>query len=150
MRPNGMKLSRRHRAWFYGTFVVLFLSGVVWMVAHYGARDEADTHPMETLALRAHAASAMVALILLGTLIPLHIKRGWTARRNRGHGLMLIAVNGALVVSGYGLYYAGGEGLRAVARWGHIALGLALPACVAWHVAAGRASRFRRAAAHRG
>ena len=144
MRPNGMKLSRRHRVWFYGTFVVLFLSGVVWLVAYYGASGDTGTHAVATLALQAHGASAIVALVILGTLVPLHIKRGWIAKRNRGHGMMLIAVNGALVVSGYGLYYAGGEGLRAAAHWGHIVLGLALPACIAWHVAAGRASRPSR------
>ena len=142
MRTDGMQLSVRHRAWLYGTFVALFLSGVAWMMLHWGPPHD-GVHPGESWALRVHGAAAMATLIMLGTLVPLHIKRGWQARRNRGDGLVMITVNLVLGATGYGLYYAGGEQWRFVSRWAHIVVGLLLPVVIVWHVRAGRATRPR-------
>ena len=148
MRTDGLQLSVRHRAWLYGAFAVLFLSGVAWMVLHWGLPHD-GVHPGEPWALRLHGAAALLTLVMLGTLVPLHIKRGWQARRNRGHGLVIMTVNLVLMVTGYALYYAGDEQWRFMSRWMHIVIGLLLPVVIVWHVLAGRATRPRHLHARR-
>ena len=43
------------------------------------------------------------------------------------NGSLFLGAFGILTVTGYGLYYAGGESLRAWTSWIHLAVGLALP-----------------------
>lgn len=147
MRPDGLRLSARHRGWFHGTFLVLFASGAGWWVLHRWLQVQGDfgpqPHPAQRPLMLIHGAAAMLALVILGTLVPLHMKRGWRARLNRANGIMLIAFVGLLTLTGYGLYYAGGESLRSVAGTAHTTLGLALPFAVIWHIVRGRSVRGR-------
>ncbi len=140
MRSKGMKLSRRHRGWFYASFSALFLSGLVWVILHYCAPSA-----LEPLALKIHGAAAMIVLILLGTLIPRHIKKGWQANLNRGSGSFMIATNVFLICSGYALYYAGGEWLRRAASISHILIGILFPVFLVWHIVTGRRERKKMA-----
>lgn len=145
MRPDGLRLSVRHRAWFHGTFAVLFLTGAAWWVLHRWFPAETEFGPQPQPAqhwlILLHGAAAMLALVIVGTLVPLHLKRGWRARLNRANGVMLIAVVSLLTLSGYGLYYAGDESLRTAASFVHVALGFAFPAALLWHIARGRRAR---------
>lgn len=145
MRPDGLRLSTRHRAWFHGTFAVLFLSGAGWWVLHRWFQAETEFGPQPQPGQRwlilLHGAAAMLALVIVGTLVPLHLKRGWRLRLNRANGVMLVSFVVLLIFSGYGLYYAGGENLRAGASFAHTALGLAFPAALLWHIVRGRRAR---------
>ncbi len=142
MRPNGMKLSRRHRTWFYTSFILVFVSGLAGLIFHYGfPKGEDQVHPLEPWALKVHGAAAMLVLIILGTLIPAHIKKGWKAGLNRRNGVILISVNLILIITGYLLYYAGGETFRFISSWIHIVIGLLLPGFIIWHVREGRRER---------
>ncbi len=76
----------------------------------------------------------MLALVLFGSLLSSHVPRAWSLRRGRASGATIAAVFALLTITGYGLYYAGGETLRAwisVLHWG---VGLGLPALLAAHV----------------
>jgi len=145
VRPDGLRLSRRHRAWVHGAFGLLFASGAGWWGLHRWFQVEgafgAQPHPAEHWLMLLHGAAAMLSLVIVGTLVPLHMKGGWRARLNRANGVMLVAVVGLLTVTGYGLYYAGGESLRMAASGTHTALGLALPFALVWHIARGRRAR---------
>jgi hypothetical protein len=88
-----------------------------------------------------HGMAPMVALILIGAMMPLHIYRSWLAGKNRVSGAVMIGVNGILVATAWGLYYAGSDLLRNVIADVHIAVGLALPALAIAHVALGRRLR---------
>jgi hypothetical protein len=129
----------------YATFGILFLSGAVWWGLHrwfpVAGEFGALPHPWEPGLLKIHGAAAMVALIIFGTLVPLHMKRGWGARLNRPNGVMLVAFFLLLTASGYVLYYAGGEQSRSVASLVHTVLGLAFPLVLLWHIARGRRAR---------
>jgi hypothetical protein len=95
--------------------------------------------------LMVHGLAAMIVLILLGAMIPLHIQRWWRSGKNQISGAVMVGANGVLVVTAWGLYYAGSDLLRTVVADVHIAAGLALPALVIAHVALGRRStRARR------
>jgi len=86
----------------------------------------------------------MLSLILFGTLLTEHVKPSWLARRNRRSGVLLSALNALLALTGYILYYAGGELLRVVASYAHLALGLLLPVLLTLHIFFGRRNRPAR------
>jgi hypothetical protein len=50
----------------------------------------------------------------------------------------MLAANGALIVTAFGLYYAGAEPVRDWASTVHTGVGLALPALLALHIVRGR------------
>lgn len=144
MRRDSLKLSPRHRRWFYFVFGVLFVSGAAWLALHQWGATETEfgvqQNSVEPWLLRLHGAAAMAALVILGTMIPLHLRRGWRAHRNRGTGIFITSACVVLIGSGYFLYYAGGETLRGIAVYAHDSLGLALPGIVIWHIFRGRRS----------
>lgn len=152
MRRNALQLSRRHKGALYTVTAIVFLTGAIWAWLHYFARHESEFgpefSPAEPWLIKAHGAAAMAILVALGTLLPIHVKRGWQAGKNRLTGVGLLAFFGLLTLTGYGLYYSGGESLRAWTSLAHIWFGLALPGVLAWHVINGhrlrRLGRLRR------
>ena len=91
--------------------------------------------------MKTHGAAAMAILVLVGMLLTGHVRFAWRARRNRGNGALFLGTFGILTVTGYGLYYAGGERLRAWTSWIHLALGLALPLLLILHIWLGKRTR---------
>jgi hypothetical protein len=127
----------------YAAFAALLVTGVIWLVAD----QLKDTESGETWqaiaasALMLHGTAAMIALVLLGALIPLHVQRSWRLGKNRITGSVMVGANAVLVATASGLYYAGSDLLRAFAADVHIAVGLALPALILTHVMLGRRAR---------
>jgi hypothetical protein len=97
-------------------------------------------HPAEPWSLKLHGAAAMAILVILGTLLPTHVRFAWHARRNRPNGIMLISVFAFLILTGYGLYYFGDERLRSWTSCLHLVVGLALPLALILHIRSGRRS----------
>jgi len=60
-------------------------------------------------ATKVHGAAAMAILVLIGMLLSAHVRFAWRARRNPGNGSLFLGTFGILTITGYGLYYAGGE-----------------------------------------
>jgi cation transport ATPase len=136
MRRSKLRLSPLTEFFVYLVFGALLVSGVVWMFAQ-SSLEEGNA----SLMLKIHGAAAMAALILLGGLIN-HVRKSWKARKNRVFGVPLLLSILFLVLTGYGLYYAGNEQLRSlISRW-HAWIGLGLFLLLPAHVAIGRA--FRR------
>src|SRR5258708_24228874 len=84
--------------------------------------------------MRIHGAVAMLALVLVGTLLVHHIPAGWASLKNRSTGALLLGGLAWLVASGYLLYYAGRESLRLFASQSHLWVGLAACVLVAFHI----------------
>jgi hypothetical protein len=146
MRRNSVRLSGRHQVWIYSGTVLLYATGAVWAWLHYlhTGRDEFGSRSAaEPWMMKLHGAGAMILLIVLGTLIPGHIRFAWHARRNRPNGVALVLFLAFLFVSGYGLYYFGDERLRSWTSWLHLVIGLALPAMIFLHIWSGRRSAAR-------
>jgi len=93
---------------------------------------------MSTSLLMLHGAGAMVMLVLIGGLIPFHVRVGWRRKRNRTTGTVMLAANAALIVTAFGLYYAGAEPVRDWASTVHTGVGLAVPALLTIHIVRGR------------
>jgi hypothetical protein len=131
-----VRLSGRFRAVLYLVVAVLFVTGAAWVVVDRIAWPETSTY-----LLRLHGGAAMAMLVLLGVLLPLHVRLGWRRKRNLPSGTVMLASNAILVGTAFGLYYTGSDTVR---RWTsvlHIAIGFALPLVIASHVLLGWRSR---------
>ena len=150
MRPDSIRLSRRHKIAFYGILAVVFATGAIWAWLHYFARSENDFGPSrtETWMLTVHGLVAAASLLIIGTLLPLHVKSAWRAQRNRSNGILMLAVTSLLILTGYCLYYIGNERFRSWTSWTHLIVGLALPAFLIIHIWRGRATRNLKRSRH--
>lgn len=133
--PDRNRVGRIDRPLIVALSVALganYLSGAGHAIAGWIAGPE--TPPPYAL-IRIHGTSAVAVQVLLGALVVAHILPAWRARRHIASGLGLAAALAVLVLSGLGLYYSGDESLRALSRWSHIIIGLALPLPLAIHIA---------------
>ena len=140
-----MRLEPGLRFWNYAAFATLSATGVIWLVADM-LKTSADDELWQAIAadmLILHGITAMIALVLLGAVIALHVRHSWRAGKNRISGAVMVGANAVLVTTAWGLYYAGSDLLRTFAADVHIAVGIALPALVVAHVVLGRRTRKR-------
>ncbi len=141
-RPDSIRLKRLQRYFLYAVLALLFLSGVAWAYWNYLAASPGDFETnAKTWAMKIHGAAAMVILVLIGMLLTGHVRFAWRARRNRANGSVFLSAFAVLTVTGYGLYYLGGERVRAWTSWIHLAVGLALPILLLIHILLGRRTR---------
>jgi len=141
--PSALQLDCRFRRSLYAAFAVLFLTGVVWLIAD-ALKDSPRGEFWQAVSaylLMIHGGAAMITLVLLGALIPIHMQRAWRSQKNRVTGAVMMTFNTLLVATAFGLYYAGSDMLRAWISDVHIAIGLVVPPLILVHVAAGRRSR---------
>lgn len=143
-----LSLSRNRRIWLYATVGTLTLSGAAWLVCQHWLHSDTEfgvaPHSSAPWWLRLHGAAAMLFLVLLGTLLRDHVRLGWLAQRNRPSGTGLLIVSLWLTLTGYGLYYVGGESLRAWLSRLHWLPGLLWPIALVVHIWLGRGSRTLR------
>jgi hypothetical protein len=142
-----LRLDRRFRFALFAAFSVLFGTGAGWLLA-----DQMKNAPSTGEAwqfagaylLMVHGGAAMVTLMLLGALVPLHMRRGWRRGQNRLTGGTMLICNAALILTSFGLYYAGSEVLRPWMSNIHIGFGLGLPFLFLIHVTVGRRGSLDR------
>jgi len=149
-RREAARLPAWQRRAVYASTALLLGSGLLWLLFHYAMAVDSDfgprPHPWTYFWLQLHGAAAMLALIVLGSMLPAHALASWRQRKNRAGGVLLGVLLGALVVTGWLLYYAAGESSRSWISALHWGLGLGLAPLLAWHAAAGL--RLRQRAHH--
>jgi hypothetical protein len=139
---RGLRLALAHRRAGEITLVALAGTGLAWLCLHWLV--DQDCEGADCLAgwmrplLALHGALAMAALVFLGSVFEGHVLRAWQAARNRLAGAVLLGCMTALVISGWGLYYLGGEAARAFASVLHWVLGLAAIPAFLVHLLRGR------------
>lgn len=144
---GAVRLARWQLLGVYGSFGLLTASGLLWLGLHgaswlAAAQDgEGLPSPAKAWALRIHAASALAALVALGSLLPLHVRSAWHQRKNRFSGALNLAMVASLTLSGYALWYASEGGLKQWSAWLHWGVGLLMPVVLIAHVLLGRQSR---------
>jgi hypothetical protein len=141
-----VRLDPKVRRTVYAVMAALLVTGVAWIVAD-ALKDSAHGEAWQQVAsnlLMCHGGAAMMMLMLLGALVPLHIGRSWRAGRNLTTGTAMATLNATLVVTAFGLYYLGSDATRPWWSGVHIGVGLALPLLVLIHVWSGRRLRDER------
>lgn len=88
--------------------------------------------------MKIHGAVAMLALLVVGSLLPWHAWRAWQVGRNRTTGLVLAAALLIMALTGWALYYVGSEELRPMISYLHWIPGLLGVPALVWHVTAAR------------
>jgi len=133
-----VRLKSSFRYWTYAVFSVLIITGAAWLVADWQKDvDEAWQQAAANL-LMIHGGAAMLALMALGALIPLHLLRAFRARKNLVSGITVASVNAVLIVTAFGLYYLGSETVRPWMSWTHIGAGFFLALMLPVHILLGR------------
>jgi hypothetical protein len=137
-----LRLEASFRWTVYGVAAALFVTGAAWLAADAlkdGPRGDAWQEIGANL-LMVHGGAAMAMLMVLGALIPVHIRRGWRARKNRLSGGAMVTLNGLLIATAFALYYSGSELMRPWISDAHIAAGFALAALIVIHPLIGHRS----------
>lgn len=124
-------------------FAVLALTGAVWFLADWRKDLSADDVWQQVAAnmLMIHGGTAMLALLLLGALIPIHLLRSWRSGKNRISGSVMMALNAALIMTAFGLYYLGSEAVRPWISWIHLVTGCVVVLTFPVHIWLGRRQR---------
>jgi hypothetical protein len=135
-----VRLKPTFRFTLYGAFIFLLFTGAAWLLADRLKESGDLWQQIAADLLMLHGGAAMVTLMILGALVPLHVERGWRAQKNRAAGVVMVICNALLVATAFGLYYAGSDTLRPWISEIHITAGFVLPALFATHVALGRLS----------
>jgi Na+-translocating ferredoxin:NAD+ oxidoreductase RnfE subunit len=141
--PSALRLDDRFRYGLYAAFTILFASGAIWLIgdAKIDSANGEFWQDVSAKMLMIHGGAAMLALLMLGALIPIHIQRAWRGRLNQLTGIAMVTVNTVLVLTAFGLYYAGSDTLRGWTSDIHIAFGLAFPVIILLHIVIGRARK---------
>ncbi len=130
-RPPLIRLTSVRRWLIYGIGAGVWTSGVLWLLFHYFLMRSTELgpapNPMEPWWLAVHAGFGFATVWMMGLLWGVHIVGGWRMRRHRVSGATLLTFLGWLVLSGYLLYYLGGDQSRALVSLAHWVIGLALP-----------------------
>jgi hypothetical protein len=135
-----MRLNPPFRTTLYGVFAVLFATGTVWWVADR-LKDTPDGELWQQVAanlLMVHGGTAMLALLFLGALGPVHVRYGWRSYKNRVTGTLMVTFNSILILTAFGLYYLGSDTFRPWISTIHLAAGLGLPILLLTHVLQGK------------
>jgi hypothetical protein len=143
MKRRRLQLSTRHRRILYVVCLILLLSGASWAWVHRldnAGRMSPTLREIKPWLIKIHGWAALGFAVLLGSLIPVHIRHSWHAGKNRKSGVFFLTAVGLLTLSGYALYYLGEETLRNGTSQFHLWLGLAAPVLLFWHIRSGRKS----------
>ncbi|MGC1860970.1 MAG: multicopper oxidase domain-containing protein [Methylocystis sp.] len=118
--------------------IAVCVSGVAWFILHDLVEEEPSN--FQRMSLVTHGVSAYAALVIFGSVLPLHVRSSWSGKRNVATGIVLILVIALLIVTALFLYY-GGEETRWSARWVHLGVGVTAALAFPLHVVLGRRSR---------
>ncbi|OAF17723.1 hypothetical protein [Bradyrhizobium neotropicale] len=103
------------------TVTMVGLSGLLWFIFHDLLAD--DWSEPARILLMLHGVTSYALLVIVGSLLPLHVRAGWLRRQNIITGVAVTATMAILSVTALVLYY-GGEETQAVAKWVHLAVGV--------------------------
>lgn len=96
-----------------------------------------------TLVAALHGLCAMMILVVIGALLPLHVQSGLKAARNFVTGIILLTALATLALTGWAIYYVVNEDLSAFASLLHLGAGVACLLPLAIHAIHG--IKLRRA-----
>src|SRR5260370_24273280 len=99
-----LRLDPGLRFWNYVLFATLVATGAIWLVADM-LKTSADEELWQAIAanvLMLHGMTAMIALVVLGAVVALHVRYSWRAGKNRISGAVMVGTNAVLIVTACG------------------------------------------------
>lgn len=126
-----MQLGAWQKSAVYVTTVTISLSGAIWFLVHDLIADEPGEFTRTLLTV--HGIASYALLVVLGSMLPLHVRAGWRHRRNLWTGIAILTMMVVLAISALILYY-GGEDIREPAKWVHLGFGTACAVVFPLHV----------------
>lgn len=146
-----MALPRWQRWSIYASVGALLATGLLWLVVAWPPGSDGDAlsatqRAVAGWALRSHGVVAYAMLVVAGSVLPVHLRLGWTRGRNRVSGGILAALLLVLATSGLWLYYGTGSSRSTVSLL-HWLVGLALPIWLGLHRTLGLRARRGRSGA---
>lgn len=129
------KLSVFHRYGAYSVIILCSITGLAYLIGQ--ELNVLHEWFANRNVLITHGITAFLILIVIGSVLPAHIKVSWRAQRNRLTGLLMGAVMLALSISALFLYY-GSEESRDYALWMHWLIGISVFIVFPLHVVIGR------------
>ena len=133
-----MRLAASLRYALHATGLLLLLSGVLWLTVQHGTALGPRERMLLAASMQVHGAATMAILVLTGCAVALHAPAAWRERRNMASGIALSCTLLLLGLTGYLLYYAGSDALRAATSVVHWVAGIAGSAVLVWHVTEAR------------
>lgn len=133
--------------WF--TLVLVFVTGIVLIPGALELRLDLAVPARlpggsRIVAAAAHALGAFLLLVVIGALIPLHIRSGLRRRTSIVTGITLLALLAILAISALAIYYVSAETLSAWSSVVHLIAGLAMAVPLTVHAVKGRRIRKQR------
>ena len=116
-----MRLGFWQKTAVFATTTVVGVTGLLWFVLHDMIDGESGDATRILLIL--HGVSSYAILVVIGSLLPRHVRSGWVRRRNIVTGLTVTAMMTVLAATGLALYYSG-EDLHTPVKWLHVVFGL--------------------------
>lgn len=142
------RLGPLHRRWLTISFAILVVSGLLWLGFHYFVAVKTNfgegPHPLQQWWLKLHGLAAMATLVIVGSLLPGHVRKAWQHHQNRLSGGTMVALAASLTLTGYALYYFGGEASRPIISATHWVMGIAALPLLFAHIISGRRTRQRQ------
>lgn len=140
-RPLPIRLSAAHQTWIVVALATLLVTGIVWLIFDRwitvpGAFGP-TRHPAQPWLMKLHGAFAMLILVLLGSVLPGHVKKAWQRRKNLFLGIALMGAMALLIGSGYALYYFVSDDNRGLISALHWVTGLVLLPIFVGHMVSG-------------
>ena len=136
------RLERWHRTTLYVLLGALFLTGCLWLIAHYFMSQQTEfgpqNSPFQHLALKMHAFFVMPFCFIVGSLLLQHIRRAFQARKNIFSGATMLLTILILVMTAFGLDYISNEESHVTWSLVHWILGCCLPLFLWTHIKMGR------------
>lgn len=130
-----IRLPKLQRWATYFALATVAVSGLVWSLLHDAL--QAGWMQAEHRLLITHGIAAAISLVIVGGLLPLHIRLAWSVRRNLASGIVALSVMAILAATGLLLYY-GDEEWRNWVRWMHIGGGIVATLAIPAHVWLGK------------
>jgi hypothetical protein len=125
---SGSRLPRWQRLALYVIGSGVAASGLVW----FGLQQRPDSEdifsawlPIERTTGVIHGATSLAMLIVIGSMLPVHVRSGWRSKVNFISGTSLLTALSILSLSGAALYYVANEQLRLATTWIHEIVGAA-------------------------
>jgi heme A synthase len=139
---------------FWWVQAVLAVSGLLLLPGMLALRLEREV-PFEWLMnsrvvlAATHGFLAFISLLVLGALLPVHVRHSLRQHNNKRSGITLLCVFALLMLTGWGIYYLADEQWSLWASLLHVLTGLLVAAAMAVHVVMARQIHAQQRDRHR-